>query len=262
MKIIGIVPARMAATRFPGKPMADILGIPMIGHCYLRSKMCSLMDEVYVATCDQEIFDYVVGIGGKAIMTNDSHERATERTAEALLNIENQNTDFVYDIVVMIQGDEPLVDPDMLREAANPLIDSDKLVSNLIAALPAEEDRDNPNHVKVVTAVNGDVLYMSREAIPSKHKYSGRINAYRQLGLIAFKREALLKFVSLEMTPLEIIESVDMNRFLENGIPIHSQITEYEADSVDTPSDLVRVNDKMLKDTLFHSYKRFSKNAG
>ncbi len=260
MKIIGIIPARMAATRFPNKPMADILGIPMIGHCYIRSKICPLMDEVYVATCDREIYDYIESIGGKAIMTADVHERATERTAEALLNIEALGGSVHYDAVVMIQGDEPLVDPDMLREAATPLLDGKTRVSNLIAALPTQEERDSPNNVKVVRALNGNVLYMSREAIPSKHKYSGQIAAYRQLGLIAFSREALLTFVSLEMTPLEIIESVDMNRFLENGIPIHTEITTYAADSVDTPSDLVRVNEKMKNDKLFQTYKNAVRN--
>jgi 3-deoxy-manno-octulosonate cytidylyltransferase (CMP-KDO synthetase) len=260
MRIIGIIPARMAASRFPNKPMAPILGIPMIGHCYLRSKLCSMMDEVYVATCDREIYDYISDIGGKAVMTADVHERATERTAEALLNIENQNEGLRFDIVVMIQGDEPLVDPEMLREAATPLLQGGRMVSNLIAALPTQEERDNPNNVKVVTATNGDVLYMSREAIPSRQKYPGQIKAHRQLGLIAFTREALLKFVSLPTTPLEIIESVDMNRFLEHGIPIHTEITAYEADSVDTPADLVRVNEKMKKDTLFHSYKSYAKD--
>jgi len=255
MKIIGIIPARMAATRFPNKPMAPILGMPMIGHCYLRSKMCALMDEVYVATCDKEIFDYIESIGGKAVMTADVHERATERTAEALLNIEALVKDVQYDIVVMIQGDEPLVDPDMLREAAEPLLQGDRKVSNLIAYLPTQEQRENPNNVKVVRDLNGDALYFSREPIPSGKKYSKQINAYRQLGLIAFTRWALLKFVSLETTPLEIIESVDMNRFLEHRIPIHMEITQYQADSVDTIEDLLRVEEKMKSDKLFQSYK-------
>ncbi|MDP9048697.1 MAG: 3-deoxy-manno-octulosonate cytidylyltransferase [Bacteroidota bacterium] len=258
MKIIGIIPARMAATRFPNKPMAPILGLPMIGHCYLRSKLCSLMDEVYVATCDTVIFDYIESIGGKAIMTSDVHERATERTAEALLNIEAaRNTQF--DLVVMIQGDEPLVDPDMLREAAEPLLKGDKKVSNLMAYLETQEQRDNPNNVKVTADLLGDALYFSREPIPSNKKYSGKIDVYRQLGLIAFTRWALLKFVELETTPLEIIESVDMNRFLEHRIPIHMEVTKYEADSVDTPDDLLRVEGKMKNDALFQSYNVITK---
>jgi 3-deoxy-manno-octulosonate cytidylyltransferase (CMP-KDO synthetase) len=255
MKIIAIIPARLAATRFPNKPMAKIKGMPMIGHCYIRSKLCSLLDETYVATCDQEIKDYIENMGGKAIMTADVHERATERTAEALLNIEALHPENKYDIIVMVQGDEPLVDPDMLREAIEPLLQGDKMVSNLMAALPTQAERDNPNNVKVVTNIKNDAIYMSREPIPSNKKYKAEIAAFRQLGLIAFTRAALLKFVALPTTPLEIIESVDMNRLIENGIPIRMTATKYLADSVDTAEDLARVEKKMQNDLLFHSYK-------
>lgn len=255
MKVLGVIPARLAATRFPNKPMALIQGIPMIGHCYLRSKMCNLLDEVYVATCDKEIKDYIESIGGKAIMTSDIHERATERSAEALLNVEKELKDKTFDIVVMIQGDEPLIYPEMIEEVLEPMLKNPIPVSNLIAALPTELERNNPNNVKVAKDFNGKALYLSREAIPSKQKYNGKIDAFRQLGLIGFTKEALLKFVSLEPTPLEIIESVDMNRFLEHGIPIQTKETKFEADSVDTPDDLVRVDLKMYNDKLFLKYK-------
>ena len=206
MKIIGIIPARMAASRFPNKPMAEILGIPMIGHCYIRSKMCDLMDEVYVATCDEIIVDYVNSIGGKAVLTSHIHERASERTAEALLNIEKILTESHFDIVVLIQGDEPLIHPEMIREVIEPLLSGEKQVSNLMMKLNSEDEVNNPNNVKVVTSLQGNALYMSREAIPSDKKFKGSIDVYRQLGLIAFTRDALLRFVSLEMTKLEIIE--------------------------------------------------------
>ena len=255
MKIIGIIPARLAATRFPNKPMALIAGIPMIGHCYLRSKLCKLMDDVYVASCDQQIIDYIESIGGKAVMTMDIHERATERTAEALLNIEAMLKDVTFDIIVMIQGDEPLVDPAMLAEAAEPLLQGDKMVSNLMSLLPSKEEVDNPNIVKVVTDLKSNALYMSREPIPSRQKYSGAILAFRQLGLIAFTREALLKFVALKPTRLEIIESVDINRLLENSIQVHMELTNYQVDAVDTPEDLLRVEVKMKNDNLFQTYK-------
>lgn len=255
MRILGIIPARMSATRFPNKPLASIQGIPMIGHCYLRCKMCSLFDDLYVATCDQAIVDYINSIDGNAVMTSDIHERASERTAEALLKIEEINN-IEYDIIVMIQGDEPLVDPEMMNIAINPLLSGQNQVSNLMKALHTQEDVDNPNHVKVVVDVFGNALYMSREPIPSNKKYKGRIDAYRQLGLIAFTRNALLKFVALTPSSLEIIESVDMNRFLENKIPIRMVETKFEADSVDTLEDLVRVEKKMLSDELFKKYKK------
>jgi 3-deoxy-manno-octulosonate cytidylyltransferase (CMP-KDO synthetase) len=255
MKIIGIIPARMAASRFPNKPMAEILGLPMIGHCYIRSKMCDLLDEVYVATCDEIIVDYVNSIGGKAVLTSHIHERASERTAEALLNIEKILTESHFDIVVLIQGDEPLIHPEMIREVIEPLLSGEKQVSNLMMKLHSEDEVNNPNNVKVVTNIQGNALYMSREAIPSDKKFKGSIDVYRQLGLIAFTRDALLRFVCLEMTKLEIIESVDMNRFIENEIPIYMRATSHEADSVDTPEDLDRVEKKMISDSLFKKYK-------
>jgi 3-deoxy-manno-octulosonate cytidylyltransferase (CMP-KDO synthetase) len=255
MKILGVIPARLAASRFPNKPMKSILGIPMVGHCYFRSKLSKLVDEVYVATCDQEIIDYVEKIGGKAIMTSNVHERATERTAEALINIENCYPETRYDIVVMIQGDEPLIDPSMIDDSIRPLLNGDKQVSNLMVSLTTRSDVESPNNVKVVLGLNGDALYMSREPIPSKEKYSEEIQYFRQLGLIAFTRDALLNFIKLKMTKLEIIESVDMNRFLENGIPIHMVETKLEVDAVDTPDDLIRVVEKMENDLLYKIYK-------
>lgn len=253
MRILGVIPARMAASRFPGKPLAKIAGIPMIGHCYYRSKLCSLIDELYVATCDQVIIDYMNSIGGKSVMTADVHERASERTAEALLQIEAMQGNKPFDIIIMIQGDEPLVHPDMLAEAIRPLLAGDKMVSNLMSLMHTREEREDPNNVKVVVDVQGDALYMSREHIPSAKKYAGEIEVFRQLGLIAFTREALLKFVSLPPSTLEKIESVDMNRFLENRIPIHMERTDFVADAVDTPADLVRVEGKMKQDPLFTS---------
>ena len=254
MNVIGIIPARMAATRFPNKPMALIDGMPMIGHCYFRSKMSTLLNDVYVATCDQEIFDYIHSIGGKAVMTSDIHERATERSAEALINIEKE-TNQHFDIVVMIQGDEPLIDPEMINESVKPLLSGKNQVSNLMASLNDLEEAKNPNFVKVVTSVNGNALYFSREPIPSPSKYKDSIDYHRQLGLIAFSREALLKFIELSTTRLEIIESVDMNRFLEHQFPIYMTLTNFAADSVDTVEDLNLVDIKMRTDKLYYRYK-------
>tara|TARA_Y100000768_G_C23990541_1_gene692297 strand:- start:2864 stop:3640 length:777 start_codon:yes stop_codon:yes gene_type:complete len=257
MNIIGIIPARMAASRFPNKPMKKILGIPMIEHCYVRTKMCSKIDEVYVATCDLEIYNYINKIGGNVVMTSDKHERATERTAEALSQIEKKNN-IKYDIAVMIQGDEPLVYPQMLNEIIKPFIKKSSIaVSNLMRKLDSNEEILSSDTVKVVTDLNNNALYMSREAIPSNKNYNHEINYYRQLGLIAFKNEALINFVSLKPTKLEIIESVDMNRFIENKINIHMVETKLEVDAVDTPKDLIRVENKMKKDKL---YKIYSKN--
>ncbi|SVE45461.1 uncharacterized protein METZ01_LOCUS498315, partial [marine metagenome] len=122
MKAIAIIPARMGSSRFPGKPLAKICGIPMVGHCYYRTSMCKDLTETYAATCDKEIYDYIQSIGGKAVMTSDSHERASDRTAEAMLKIEDQIRESV-DVVVMVQGDEPLVTPRMISQSLKPFSD-------------------------------------------------------------------------------------------------------------------------------------------
>jgi len=254
MKVLGVIPARMASTRLPNKPMELIEGMPMIGHCYFRSKMSSLLDDVYVATCDQIIYDYILSIGGKTIMTSNVHERATERSAEALINIEKEINQ-KFDIVVMIQGDEPLIDPEMINEVVSPLLTEDNQVSNLMSPLNNIEEAKNTNFVKVVSSIKGNALYMSRELLPSSSKYTMPVNYYRQLGLIAFTRSAILKFISLPATNLEIIESIDMNRFLEHQFPIKMTITNYTADSVDTLEDLNNVIVKMKKDKLYNKYK-------
>ncbi len=254
MKVLGIIPARLAATRFPNKPMKNILGIPMVGHCFIRSKFCIEIDDLYVATCDQEIIDYVNSIGGQAVLTSDLHERATERTAEAMIELE-KILHKKYDIIVMIQGDEPLVYPEMILQLIQPILSGECQLSNLMIKLMSIEDIDNANNVKVVIDKKGDALYMSREPIPSSQKYNKKIDYYRQLGLIAFQRDALLNFISLEPTKLEMIESVDMNRLLENGFKIRMVETEYEVDAVDNPIDLIRVEEKMKTDLLFKKYK-------
>lgn len=133
--IVAIIPARMASSRFPGKSLASIHGIPMVWHVYLRTQMCSLLSETYVATCDQEIYDYILSIGGKAIMTADTHERASDRTAEAMLKVEFE-MDRKVDIVVMVQEDEPMLIPEMIEQAVNPLLDDPSInVVNLMARI-------------------------------------------------------------------------------------------------------------------------------
>ncbi|MCG8572853.1 MAG: 3-deoxy-manno-octulosonate cytidylyltransferase, partial [Spirochaetes bacterium] len=168
--IIGIIPARMASSRFPGKPMKKIINIPMIGHVYFRSKMSTILKEVYVATCDQEIYDYINSIGGKPIMTADIHERASDRAAEALLKIEKE-TNKKVDIVVMIQGDEPMLTPEMIDNSIKPLLtDSTINIVNLMANIKTQKEHEDPNEVKVVVNKNNFALYFSREPIPSRKK--------------------------------------------------------------------------------------------
>lgn len=254
MNIIGIIPARMASSRLPNKPMAAILGMPMIGHCYKRSKRSSLLNEVYVATCDKEIYDYVNNIGGKAVMTADTHERASDRTAEALLKIE-KSTGKKVDIVVMLQGDEPMITPEMIQGAVQPLIDDENIkISNLYANINTVAEFEDPNEVKVVVDKEEYAIYFSREPIPSRKKGVLDVPMYKQVCIIPFERDFLLEYNNMAQTPLEIIESVDMMRIIENGMKVKMIFTEKESYAVDTQEDLDNVIEKMKSDTLISKY--------
>jgi 3-deoxy-manno-octulosonate cytidylyltransferase (CMP-KDO synthetase) len=244
----------MESSRYPGKPLAKILGIPMVGHCYLRAKMCLDLDEVYVATCNEEVVDYIKGIGGVAIMTSNAHERASDRVAEAMLKAEAM-TDRKADIVVMIQGDEPMVTPEMLSAAIEPMRRESAIdVLNLIGDISSREEHDDPNEVKVVVDKKGDALYFSREPIPSWKKGGKNVQMKKQICIIPFRRDFLLKFNGLPQTPLEIAESVDMLRVLEHGYKVRMVPTPTESYSVDTPEDLRDVEIAMQSDLLLGRY--------
>ena len=254
MKILGIIPARMASSRFPGKPMKDILGMPMIGHCYKRANMSSVLNDVYVATCDLEIFEYIKSIGGKVVMTSSSHERASDRIAEALLIIEKINK-IKSEIVVLLQGDEPMTNSSMIEAAVNPLIYSENIkISNLYTKIKTINEFENPNEVKVVVDKNNFAMYFSREPIPSRRMNFLNVPMYKQVCVIPFKRDFLLEYNKMEQTPLEIIESVDMMRVLENGIKIKMVNISEENYSVDTKDDLKNVIKIMKNDNLIKAY--------
>ena len=254
MKIIGIIPARMASSRFPGKPLATILGAPMIGHVYFRSRMSKTLDAVYVATCDDEIAQYIHSIGGKAIMTKDTHERASDRTAEAMLKIEDEIGKNV-DIVVMIQGDEPMLHPNMIDIAVAPLLTNQQVqVANLMTDLQTAEEEEDPNEVKVVVDKLSDAIYFSREPIPSRKKGGRNFKCLKQVCIIPFRREFLLQFNEMAQTLLEIIESVDMLRLIENGYKVRMIHSTYDTYSVDTIEDARRVETLMQNDLLTRNY--------
>lgn len=244
MKVLALIPARMGSSRFPGKPMAKILGQPMIGHVYQRVAKSPLLDLAAVATCDSEIFDYVESIGGKAVMTASSHERASDRCAEALLKLE-QEQNVRYDIVVMVQGDEPMTHPDMITEAVKPMLTDPTIqVTNLLGEIRTTEEFEDRNCIKVVCDLKGHALYFSREPIPTRSKIS-QIPMGKQVCIIPFRRDFLLQYTQLSPAPLEIAESVDMMRVLEHGYQVHMVPTNYDSQAVDTPQDLVKVETLM-----------------
>lgn len=255
MNIIAIIPARMGSSRFPGKPMKEILGVPMIGHVYFRTAMSQKVSHTYVATCDQEIYDYIKKVGGKVVMTGDHHERCSDRTAEALLKIENEIGQKA-DIVVMVQGDEPMTYPEMIDQSVAPMLQDESIqVVNLMAKIKTQKEHEDPNEVKVVCDKQNNAIYFSREPIPSRKKGGKDIPMLKQVCIIPFRRDYLLKYNSMEPTPLEIIESVDMLRILENGEKVKMVPCELETYSVDTLEDLAFVTEKMKSDTLRERYE-------
>ena len=256
MNIVAIIPARMGSSRYPGKPLADILGMPMLGHVALRTAMSSRLSATYIATCDQEIMDFAKSIGIPAIMTADTHNRCTDRTAEAVLKIERESGKKV-DIVVMVQGDEPMTTPEMIDAAVEPMLDDSSVnVVNLMADIPSVEDFENPNEVKVVVNLKNEALYFSREPVPSRKKGVDKVPMKKQVCIIPFRRDYLMHYNSLPETPLEIIESVDMMRILEHGDKVHMVQTDAKTLSVDTPEDRIAVEDQMRGDPLLERYMK------
>jgi 3-deoxy-manno-octulosonate cytidylyltransferase (CMP-KDO synthetase) len=254
MNIVAIIPARMGSSRYPGKPLADIHGVPMVGHVAFRAAMCKRLDATYIATCDQAIMEYAASRGLNAVMTADTHTRCTDRTAEALLKIEKELGRSI-DIVVMIQGDEPMITPDMVDLAIGPLLEDPSVnVVNLMADLADAAEFEDPNEVKVVVNLKGDALYFSREPVPSRRKGTPVVPMKKQVCVIPFRREYLLHFNSLPETPLEIIESVDMMRILENGGTVRMVQAHTRTLSVDTREDHARVCDAMKNDPLRKLY--------
>jgi 3-deoxy-manno-octulosonate cytidylyltransferase (CMP-KDO synthetase) len=256
MKIIGIIPARMGSSRFPGKPLARILGISMIEHVFQRSAASTRLTDLYVATCDGEIYAEVESFGGKAVMTGSQHVRATERIAEA-------STKLDADIVVMIQGDEPMITPEMIDAAVQPMLENpDVTCVNLIRKIETEQEFQNPNIIKVVMDRQRRALYFSRHPIPTTDQRSfDQQDLFKQVCVIPFRSKLLQNYVSLEPTELEKAESVDMLRLLEHGYPVHLVETAVRIQSVDTPEDLELVESLLADDPLCLRYGSFARRS-
>lgn len=253
MKAIGIIPARLGATRFPGKPLATMLGMPMVGHCYHRTRLAPGLDAAYVATCDEPIADYVRSIGGRAVMTASTHNRATTRTSEALEIIERETGERI-DVVVMVQGDEPLISPETIGDTLKHFADPSVEIVNVISKIRTLEAFIDKNNVKVVVDRNSDALYFSREPIPSPWKGWEHLPRYMQTGIIAFRRDVLLRFNAMQETPLEQYESVDMNRALETGGRIRMVLTEGFTIGVDTAEELAEAEKHLRNDPASSRY--------
>jgi len=249
MKIVAIIPARMGSSRFPGKPLAPILGRPMIEHVYRRVALCDRLDATIIATCDEVIRDAAEAFGAQVMMTSDRHERASDRVAEAASQLD-------ADLIVMVQGDEPMIFPDMIDTAIAPFL-QDKSVScvNLSRRLKSTEDYNNPNTIKVVSDIFNNAMYMSRAPVPTLAK-TGIADTVvcKQVCVIVFTSEELQTYTRLAPTPLESYESIDMLRLMEHGRPVRMVATERDTLAVDCPEDLLRVEAELRRDPLLASY--------
>lgn len=251
MKITAVIPARYASTRFPGKALAEIDGRPMIQHVYERTAQSKLVGRVIVATDDIRIADAVSMIGGEAIMTSTDHETGTDRLAEVAAGLD-------ADIVVNVQGDEPLIDPAMIDLALQPFLEEpDLLMGTVKTRIKCLHDFLSPNVVKVVTDNSGNALYFSRSPLPFfRDKWKdlkddsfccGKLLCYKHVGLYVYRRDFLLKFAAMPATFLEISEKLEQLRAIENGVKIRVVESEFESIGVDTPDDLLKAQEQYRK---------------
>lgn len=240
-KVIAIIPARMAASRFPGKPLAKIADLPMIEHVRRRVGLSKVIDEVYVATCDQEIINTVEHYGGKAIMTKNTHQRCTDRVQEAMAELN-------ADIVIIVQGDEPLLDPAVLEKLVNPIKENNNIqCANALSLINSPKDLSDIDIVKAVINNNSFVMYYSRAAVPYS-RVKNYCLAYRQTGLSAFTKEFLKTFSSLPQTSKEIAESVDFMRIIDHGYKILAVVYSQRTIGVDRESDIPEIENILEED--------------
>lgn len=241
-KVIGVIPARYGSSRFPGKIIAEIAGKPMIQRVYEQTAKSKLLDELYVAVDDKKVYDCVVGFGGNAVMTGSQHQSGTDRIAEVMQKVEG-------DIVVNIQGDQPLLDPLMIDEAVQPMIDNPEIPMSTIKTKLEPELVDDPGVVTVVTDKDGFALYFSRWPIPfSRDKQA--VDYYEHVGLYVYRKDFLLELSNMPVSSLEKIEMLEQLRVLENGYRILVVDTKSHGAagvSVDTPEDLENVEKMILE---------------
>ncbi len=244
-QIVAIIPARYGSTRMPGKPLIDLAGKPMIEHVYERTKEARLVDRVIVAIDDRRVADAVKQFGGEVVSTPTDLRSGSDRVAYVAKKLADAS------IIVNVQGDEPMIEPEMIDEAVQPLIDDRTIVvGTLVKRIDTTEELSNPNIVKVVLDKDGFALYFSRAAIPFARDGRSVEASYKHIGLYAFRRDFLLKFASLPETPLESIEKLEQLRILEHGYKIKAPVTKYDSIPVDTLEDVERVRTQLARRTI------------
>ncbi len=244
MKISVIIPARMASTRFPGKPLVMLFGKPMIQWVYERASRASGVSDVVVATCDIDIIDCVEGFGGKVVMTSSQHKSGTDRVAEAALYCKS-------DLIVNVQGDELLIDPLHITRLIQLFEDKSVQMASMMYPI-SREDASDPNLVKVVASNDGNALYFSRSVIPYEREKNDTTQIYGHAGVYAYTFSFLMKYASMQQTMLERAESLEQLRILENGYKIKMLKVDSKPIGVDTPEDLEKVK-QIIRERMMES---------
>lgn len=240
MKFLGIIPARYASSRFPGKPLIDIEGKTMIQRVYEQVKKSTKLNEVVVATDDQRIAQTVLSFGGKVVMTAEHHQSGTDRCAEVITDIEG------YDVAINIQGDEPFIDPAQIDLLAHCFEDTTTQIATLVKEITAEEELFNVNIPKVVRNSKGEAIYFSRQTIPflravENDQWLQKQTFYKHIGIYAYQVDTLKALTQLPISMLEEAEALEQLRWLENGYTIQTAITMHETVAVDTKEDLAKI---------------------
>src|SRR5665213_1750298 len=237
MEILGIIPARYASSRFPGKPLVDIAGKSMIQRVYEQAKKCKDLTEVIVATDDKRIFDHVTGFHGMVVMTSADHQSGTDRCAE----VARQQPE--YDVIVNIQGDEPYIEPEQISKLAVCFNNPDTQIATLIKKVQNEQELFNPNSPKVVINNRSEAIYFSRVPLPyirgqEQQNWLQQHTYFKHIGIYGYRADILQQITRLPVSPLEKAESLEQLRWIENGYQIKVAETEFETFAVDTPEDL------------------------
>ena len=236
MKVLCVIPARYASTRLPGKPLALIAGKPMIQHVYERAARAAIPSEVVVATDSELVAEAVRNFGGKVMMTSPEHPSGTDRLAEVALSYGDA------DVIINVQGDEPMIPPEIIDRLAQAFEDNEDLNMATLKTVMDEADYNNPNTVKVVTDQNGYALYFSRSLLPYPRNKTADFKVYKHVGIYAYRRSFLLSYAAYEPTPLEQIEGLEQLRVLENGERIKVLECKFKGIGIDTPEDLAAIN--------------------
>ncbi len=248
MAIIGVVPARMASSRFPGKPLVHILGQPMIYHVWRRTMLSGACDRVLVATCDEEILQAAEGFGAEAMMTSANPRGANDRVAEVAERLD-------CDAVVNIQGDEPFVHPQLITDVVHVLrTRPDVQCVNPVAHILTEAERQSPNTVKAVQNLKGRIVYFSRAVIPSAVVKERSCPVMRQVPIIGFRADFAVRLATLPPGPMELQEGIDLLRAIEHDLPVHALETRFQTFGVDTEEDRLVIEERLQTDPVYHLY--------